>query len=1551
MIKNFKSKKLIMQVIAFLLMFTFMFSSVFTTKVNAVDLHDGDRVTVKMHTSSTCSYTIHATYSGGGWTVDEVQNNILANGNKTDMPSFWLSIIKSYGVETGSSTTKGMVVKAIEYYVEKTQKTITSDRVNGTNTKEICSYKDGKIKWGTSSTGSNYKTIISNGNPGLNYNLVDGDPIIINPLLTVDPSQMDDTFKSLQVDGTPLTSMTDLAWLTLVLDEEKNPSWITVTYDTSGGMITADASGYYAKLEIPDENKKSGNILIKVYDKNDKNVVDFKFGEIVDVGKYREITYSNMDRKEVIIYGSGENMYMTLKAGHSPSNLSLYKLASGSTIDSYKSQIKVDSLFKWTKEIECYAAIKDAALNVVDIYGAFESVSSEAKLTKLCSVDLKLLEELFGEKSFNLITGGWVFELAKGKDDVVIGYKENDPDPETNGWYFYLDELKTLRVKTSGYYDLMVPTKEGKNGSKLTTQPGEPDRPFSVLRGNPTVDGKDASLIDLREALYNEILNGHTVYCSARTLRYDGKTGTNSNELKLGDTYSDENEPAGKDYPPEFPINDFLLITEDLQDKLEGNQQILNEIYAKLGESKTEIKHEFVDDVLKYGKIIILFLILLALCYTAILSIQSSVDIKKRVLIKTRMRDILIGAIIFACVIPIFNLVMNFLADSYQSLGQFTGDFSGPTYYATITRFKVGYIVKFIGKVIDTFTLGINWLIDTVLSYSMTPGASTNLMELIFVATDNSGFVSSILPFTEAEWSMYVMGYRLLTVLFLGFVAIALVKVAMEFMIGAGNPTKIEASKESIKRIIVAILMVVLAPYGFRLLLLFFNYLTSMLPIDGGTAVFDINFEAAGFVGSFANLLFATTRFKIFVTFFVRKVMLALMLFSTPFICGIWAVSNKFRSFTLWVGTILSNAALQFCYALVFMVVILISYEGQNPFVTLIVVLLIPKFASFFSQSLQGLGQVWGGINSEAIATQVVNSYKGWGRKGISKVKGTGRNLMKAAKKYDPKAISKTGRRVHNAGAILSGQFLDVRTKGDTLRNRAALAQQDYLKDKKVFDNAARNRKMALMGRFAGDKVFDYDRAIAAGDLETARSLRDDSAEFDIIDDYYDAQKQANYSYNLYEGINSRATSTNFKDQGYLGTPQALINKAIDKSMYNEIDYLYDNLNGTVSRTREASKGRKGSDEALNKILQKAEVSMQKRKANGKARTPEEINMSVDKVFKDLISYMENAESKTTVQLEITDAIFAGLFAKKAEVNGFSPEMAVKYQETKDQYFGDVDKAIVKAVEKAQTAEAMAATSAPQTTTPEVKEQITPIDNHAVGESMVSVSEEQKPTQEEKPQQQAQTKSQTKPEEKPSDGLGESMLGGAGEKITPGAGGKVTAGAGEKAFDDSFSIENNTTTGFDVTTETYASEHGQGGEEGAGGDAKPKEPESRPQPPMKKDNLNLGNIGEQSTEKVKELIKHHDTSYSYDTVSDKVAREEKDISKVNFDEKELLDEERLKKIAETVKEMSAEDPYQDADEVVKKAIEQFVENELKKERKIDHQPTLRNPDYNQKPKK
>ncbi|MCQ2748573.1 MAG: hypothetical protein MJ246_00740 [Clostridia bacterium] len=284
--------------------------------------------------------------------------------------------------------------------------------------------------------------------------------------------------------------------------------------------------------------------------------------------------------------------------------------------------------------------------------------------------------------------------------------------------------------------------------------------------------------------------------------------------------------------------------------------------------------------------------------------------------------------------------------------------------------------------------------------------------------------------------------------------------------------------------------------------------------------------------------------------------------------------------------------------------------------------------------------------------------------------------------------------------------------------------------------------------------------------------------------------------------------------------------------------------------------------------MERAEKAINTRTSNGKNRNPQAVSENVDKVFKDLITYMENSQNRTKTTVEITDAIFAGLFEAKTNSTGFSPEMAVKYQDTKDQFFVDGGSSGTSERTTTQTAEEISARGTAhdnsQAASMGTAEQTAPVDDKHVGESMVSVQEEARPqstsqssdSTQTQSQTQTQTQTQTETQKKeepksiltPADqkqkagneaGVGESMFG-AGEKITPGAGGSITTEAGGKAFDDSFSAELKSDTGFEISTETYASEHGgeSVGNTNKGSEAKSNNVEARATTPQKRENMN-----------------------------------------------------------------------------------------------------------------
>ena len=189
--------------------------------------------------------------------------------------------------------------------------------------------------------------------------------------------------------------------------------------------------------------------------------------------------------------------------------------------------------------------------------------------------------------------------------------------------------------------------------------------------------------------------------------------------------------------------------------------------------------------------------------------------------------------------------------------------------------------------------------------------------------------------------------------------------------------------------------------------------------------------------------------------------MLGVLLLASPVVLSAKCISDKFRGYQMWIGELLAQVSIQFCYALVMLVVILITFDGQSPFMVLISITLLPRFAQFFSKSLQGFAQRWSGApNADQIANRIIGGMKK--AKGTAKkaVNGTGRTLMtKVSRFVDKDGVSKAGRNIYNVGALLAGQPLNMRTKRDMYHNRAKVAAEELSKSKDKLRDANANMK------------------------------------------------------------------------------------------------------------------------------------------------------------------------------------------------------------------------------------------------------------------------------------------------------------------------------------------------------------------------------------------------------------------------------------------------------------------------------------------------------------
>ncbi len=481
---------------------------------------------------------------------------------------------------------------------------------------------------------------------------------------------------------------------------------------------------------------------------------------------------------------------------------------------------------------------------------------------------------------------------------------------------------------------------------------------------------------------------------------------------------------------------DTLIVNTANQDSVTGST-IKGEL---LFEGRLEKLGAFINDfLLVYGKLVFSFVLFLMLAWTALWAFMKSQDAKERVLFAEKLKHIVVGVIIFAVLTIIVFALLHFTTSQFSHIGDvgLTGDEITPP-NMTETHWVIKILLAIPKFIVDLLIALVSFLINLFF------GTTANLGMVIFGsntmpdATGIADFIRS--PFGATEWEYYMMGYKALAAIAVALLAIAIGKMAFEFVLFSGNFEKITESKQTAMRIAVAVIGIVLGPYLFQLILGLINYLTMLIPLDLESVDIEVQAVNVDPIMTIVNITAISVKLKIVLAFVTRKIMLSVMLLATPIVLGMWAISPKFRGVKLWLGELVTNAATKLSYALVFMILIMVTSVNSSAIYKLVALLIVMKLADFFKDSLQGLFEQWGGIDETAVAGEALGTIKSTG-KTITGAAGSA--LMTGAKLADPKGISNKAKWVNNAGALISGNYGNLRTKGDVAKAIETDARDD----------------------------------------------------------------------------------------------------------------------------------------------------------------------------------------------------------------------------------------------------------------------------------------------------------------------------------------------------------------------------------------------------------------------------------------------------------------------------------------------------------------------------
>ncbi|MCQ2979278.1 MAG: hypothetical protein MJ245_05740 [Clostridia bacterium] len=610
------------------------------------------------------------------------------------------------------------------------------------------------------------------------------------------------------------------------------------------------------------------------------------------------------------------------------------------------------------------------------------------------------------------------------------------------------------------------------------------------------------------------------------------------------------------------PVMDFVLPAVSFTTKAYASEVVSTDTeneapeVFKIGVSRnSNLKQNqelFNENVMGVAKVIFAFVVFVVILLIGIDAITDSYDGKSRAQIIEKFKHIIYGVILFSIATLIVAVASQFqetvLTDLYDV--QYESVTMPEMEDATLDTNWLANILemglKIIGRVLEVilqflFSLVSGNGFDNALDNQYTLNNVLFLADfgdtIDLNAENQYGVKLTTAPFSVAEWTRYTKAYIFLATIAVPLMLLSVIKVAYDLVMGAGNFEKVTEVKKTVMRIISGIIIIALGPYLFRTVLTFFNMLVYLIPVEFS---FDIIIEdiddANGLLSVITSLWWLWIKFRIMLLFVVREIMLTVMYVITPIVIGFWTVSEKTKAFNRWIGETVTNAATQFCYALVFFIAtVVLSGAQTNAFFTLLWMSMMLKVADFFKESFQNLFDKWSGINELQVSDAMAKSVRGFNNKLVNST----------MDKIDPNRVGRATRGLSNVFALTdfaaTGNVGGFTTRQMALQKAAKSAKADANDDLKIArenwkdfsdykpDNNLDIADMTLPQRmyklvdYAANKGYTGDEKKYLEELDRLRGLASGDKEKAIIENMYGAGKDLIKTKNKFR----KATNTN----------------------------------------------------------------------------------------------------------------------------------------------------------------------------------------------------------------------------------------------------------------------------------------------------------------------------------------------------------------------------------------------------------------------------------------
>lgn len=336
----------------------------------------------------------------------------------------------------------------------------------------------------------------------------------------------------------------------------------------------------------------------------------------------------------------------------------------------------------------------------------------------------------------------------------------------------------------------------------------------------------------------------------------------------------------------------------------------------------------------------------------------------------------------------------------------------------------------------------IGGIAQTVFDFSTSKQANVGFKDYDTLIFNNNVANDNLSPFNQELWNKTMIYYKIFGIISSSLIFIAVIILSYKMITAGVNIQKKNEAKDSLLRLLLGAVFILLAPMFIRFLLYINNSFVHLLitsvknnSLDGflGNSMLTSIKTGNAITTALVISMFIYLFVKLNIKFIIRQFTIIIFTIFTPVACGLWIINKNVTAASIWAGQIIMNIFMQFIYCFLFLIYLTFLPSGGGWAISLIWAMMILPLADTLQNCLQNLTSRIAGIDNEQMTNRVM---------GMSAMLGFGVGAIKEQFKTPNSKSVKTNNGENNSNNGLQG--LITRAKSIINPGINLSAEKDY---------------------------------------------------------------------------------------------------------------------------------------------------------------------------------------------------------------------------------------------------------------------------------------------------------------------------------------------------------------------------------------------------------------------------------------------------------------------------------------------------------------------------